>query len=85
MNPTVKNVLIIIVVAVLAILGYQMLNAPDNRTAGERVGDAIDAFGEGKPGKAIDELGDKTPGERVGDAVKDVGDDIKEATDGDGR
>lgn len=85
MNPTVKNVLIIIVVVVVAILGYQMLVAPDNRTTGERVGDAVDAIGEGRPGKAIDELGDKTPGERIGDAVEDVGNDIKEATDGDGR
>ncbi len=84
MNQNVKTILIVIVIAVVAFFGYQMLTAPDNRTTGERVGDAVDAFGEGKPGKAIDELGDKTPGERIGDAVEDVGNDIKEATDGDG-
>lgn len=83
MNQNMKTILIVIVVAVLAILGYQMLTAPDNRSTGERIGDAVDALPEG-PGKAIDELGDKTPGERVGDAVKEAGDDIKEATDGDG-
>lgn len=85
MNQNVKTILIVIVVAVLAILGYQMLTAPDNRSTGERVGDAVDAIGEGRPGKAVEELGDKTPGERIGDAVEDVGNDIKEATDGDGR
>ncbi|HCM83743.1 MAG TPA: hypothetical protein PKW15_03690 [Alphaproteobacteria bacterium] len=81
MNDNVKTILIVIVVAVVAILGYQMLVAPDNRTAGERVGDAIDAFAEGKPGKAIDELEDKTPGEKLGDAIKDFGDEVKEKTD----
>ena len=84
MNDTGRTILVIIVVLIVGVLGYQLLTAPDHRSTGERIGDAVDALPEG-PGKAIDELGDKTPGERVGDAVKDIGDDIKEGTDGDGR
>lgn len=55
-------------VAVIGIVGYYVLNAPDQRSAGEKIGDAID------------QLGDRTPGEKLGDAVKDAGDDIKKAT-----
>ncbi len=50
---------------VLALVGFYVLNAPDQRSPGEKIGDAID------------QLGDRTPGEKLGDAVKDVGDDLK--------
>lgn len=64
-QPQGKNLMIIGLVVILAIIGFYVLNAPDKRSAGERVGDAID------------QLGDRTPGEKMGDAVKDVGDDLK--------
>ena len=64
-QPQGKNLMMIGLVVILAVIGFYVLNAPDNRSAGERVGDAID------------QLGDRTPGEKLGDAVKDVGDDLK--------
>lgn len=63
-----KYLLILCLVAVIGFIAYSVLNAPDQRTTGERVGDAID------------QLGDRTPGEKLGDAVKDVGDDMKKST-----
>jgi hypothetical protein len=63
-----KNLMMIGLVVILAFIGFYVLNAPDKRSAGERVGDAID------------QLGDRTPGEKLGDAVRDVGDDINKST-----
>ena len=45
-------------VAIIAIVGLYVLNAPDRRTPGEKIGDAID------------QLGERTPGEKLGDAIK---------------
>lgn len=47
------------IAAIAVFIGYSMLNAPDRRSAGEKIGDAID------------ELEDRTPGERISDAIKD--------------
>ncbi|MDP9195251.1 MAG: hypothetical protein M3O22_00520 [Pseudomonadota bacterium] len=80
MNRNMKTLLVILLLVVIAFFGYRFLTMPDNRTTGERIGDAVDALPEG-PGKAIEELDDKTPGERLGDGVKDLGDKIKENTD----
>jgi hypothetical protein len=55
-------------VVFIAAIGMYVLNAPDRRSPGEKIGDAIDA------------LGDRTAGEKLGDAAKDVGDDLKKAT-----
>ena len=46
-------------VVVLAIVAYGVLNAPDRRSGGEKIGDAID------------ELGDRSLGKRIGDDLKD--------------
>lgn len=62
-----KNLMMIVVVVILIVVGFYVLNAPDRRTAGEKIGDAID------------QLGDRTPGEKLGDAVKGVGDDMKKS------
>lgn len=75
-----KNTTAILVVIVLAILVYAVLVMPDQRTAGQRVGDAVDALPQGID-KAARELEKRTPGEKLGDAVKDAGDNIKDATD----
>jgi hypothetical protein len=48
-------------VAVIGIVGYFVLNAPDRRSPGEKIGDAID------------QLQDRTPGEKLGDAVHNAG------------
>lgn len=65
-----------LLILVLAILALGVMNMPDRRTTGERVGDAIDALPQGAD-KAARQLERRTPGEKMGDAVKDVGEDIK--------
>lgn len=75
----------IIIVVILAIAIYSFMTMPDDRTTGERMGDAVDELSEGNGlDDAARELEDRTPGERVGDAIEDTGDEIREQTDGDG-
>jgi len=74
---TARTILIVIVIGILAFAGYRVLNMKDQRTAGERVSDAVGAISDGVD-KAERQLENRTPGEKVGDAVKDVGDDIKD-------
>lgn len=75
MSKNGKIIVAIIVVLVLAGGAFAMLNAPDNRTAGEHVGDAVDSLSEGEGlDDAARELEDRTPAERMGDAVEDATD-----------
>jgi|GEM_PF-3320840 len=75
MSKNGKIIVAIIVVLVLAGGAFAMLNAPDNRTAGEHIGDAVDSFSEGEGlDDAARELEDRTPLERAGDAVEDATD-----------
>ncbi len=45
-------------VVFIAVIGIYVLNEPDRRSPGEKIGDAID------------ELGDRTAGEKLGDGLK---------------
>jgi hypothetical protein len=74
-----RTILVLVVIGVIAVVGYLALNTPDQRTTGERMGDAVDAISDGVD-KAGRQLEDRTAGEKLGDAIKDVGDDIKEKT-----
>ena len=67
------------VVLALGLIVWNMLTMPDNRTTGQRIGDAVDAAPQGLD-KAARQLENRTPGERLGDAVKDAGDTIKDGT-----
>lgn len=58
--PSGKFLVTAALVVILAVLGYYVLNEPDKRSAGEKIGDAID------------ELGDRTPSERLGDNLKKI-------------
>ncbi len=64
---------------IIGILGYYVLNAPDQRSAGDKIGDAIDELPKGVD-KAARQLQDRTPGEKLEDAVEDAGDNLKKAT-----
>ena len=67
----------IIVVAFIAIIvGYYILNAPDQRDAGQKIGDAIHELHNG-PDKAARQLEDRTPGQKLEDAAHDEKKDIK--------
>lgn len=71
--------MIAVLTVFVAVIGYYILNAPDNRNAGEKVSDAINELPKGVD-KAARQLEDRTPGEKLGDVVKDAGDDAKKAT-----
>lgn len=60
----------------IALGGYFILNAPDQRSGGDKIGDAINELPNGVD-KAARELEDRTPGEKLGDAVEDAGDELK--------
>jgi predicted LPLAT superfamily acyltransferase len=66
--------------AVLAgVLAYYVLTAPDRRSAGQKISDAVHELPEGTD-KAARQLESRTPGEKLGDAAEDAGDDLKKAT-----
>ena len=73
-----KLVPTIIVALIVAILGYYILNTPDRRDAGQKIGDAINELHNG-PEKAARQLEDRTPGEKLQDVVEDEKKDIKKA------
>ncbi len=79
MTSSSKTLVFILVVAVIAVVGYGILTMPDNRTTSQRVGDAIHDLDKG-PTQAARQLEDRTPGQKLGDAVKDTGDNIKQST-----
>jgi hypothetical protein len=79
MGNSTKGILSILVLLVLGVLAWGVLTMPDQRSTGQRIGDAIDALPHGV-GKAADQLGDRTPGQKLGDAVKDTGQTIKDST-----
>lgn len=67
-----NNALFFVIIIVLAFAGYVILTMPDQRTAGERAGDAIDALDQGKGvGDAAKQLEKRTPGEKLGDTIKE--------------
>jgi hypothetical protein len=67
-----KNLVTIILVIIIAVVGYKLLTMPDQRTTGQRLGDAVDTLNEGKGiDKAAEQLEKRTPGEKLGDAIKD--------------
>jgi hypothetical protein len=63
---------------VIAVIGYLILTAPDQRDPGQKIGDAINELHNG-PEKAARQLEDRTPGDKLEDAAKDEKHDIKKA------
>ncbi len=80
MTPTNRNLMLLAAAILVAVVSWSVLTMPDQRSSGEKIGDAIDALPQGV-GKAAEQLEDRTPGEKLGDAVEDAGKDIKESTD----
>jgi len=71
-----KFISITVTALVVIILGYYVLNAPDQRTAGQKIGDAVQELPNG-PDKAARQLEDRTPGQKLQDAAHDEKQDIK--------
>ncbi len=65
-----KKLLIVAVIVIVAVLSYALLTMRDQRSAGEKIGDAIDALPQGAD-KAERQLEDRTPGQKLGDKIKD--------------
>lgn len=74
-----RSLMLIAAVIVAGVLSWVVLTMPDQRTAGEKIGDAVDALPQGLD-KAARQLEDRSPGEKLGDAVKDAGQEIKKST-----
>jgi hypothetical protein len=82
MNAKNKKLLPAVGIALIVVLvGYFVLNTPDQRTAGDKIGDAINELEKGGPEKAMRQLQDRTTGEKIEDAASDAKDDIKRAID----
>ncbi|MCC7305155.1 MAG: hypothetical protein IT558_02735 [Alphaproteobacteria bacterium] len=75
MNRNTTIIIVTLLVLVLGFAAFNALNAPDTRSPGEKLGDAVDQLDNGVD-NAARELEDRTPAERIKD-------DINDATDND--
>ena len=71
--------IVVLTLVLIVILGYYVLNAPDRRSGGEKVSDALHELPNGVD-KASRQLKDRTPKDKLEDAATDAGDDVKKAT-----
>lgn len=71
-----KLISIIAVTLIVIVTGYYFLNAPDQRDAGQKIGDAIKELPNG-PDKAARQLEDRTPGQKLQDSAQDEKKDIR--------
>jgi len=62
--------LTVVLIIIVAVLAYGFLTMRDQRSTGQRIGDAIDALPHGAD-KAEQQLEDRTPGQKLGDKIKD--------------
>lgn len=68
-----NTIVVVLVVAVVALVGYFVMTMPDRRSGGEKIGDAITEIENGNGiDNAARELEDRTPAERAKDAVNDA-------------
>lgn len=75
MSKNAKTIIGVLVLILVLVVGYTLFTAPDNRTVGEQIGDAVDTLSEGEGlDDAARELEDRTPAERMGDAIEDATD-----------
>jgi uncharacterized membrane protein len=84
MDKNTKTIIIVLVVLVVAVLGILAMNAPDDRSAGERIGDAVENLDQGLPA-AAEQLEDQSAGERMmndaGEAMENAGENIQQGAE----
>lgn len=78
-NNSTKYLMFWGVVLLIGVVGYYVLNAPDRRNSGEKVGDAINELSKGVD-KAARQLQDRSPADKLNDAARDAAKDIKKST-----
>ena len=66
-------------IVVIGIVSFYVLNAPDQRSPGDKIGDAVNELPNGVD-KAARQLESRTPGQKLDDAAKDAGRDLRKAT-----
>lgn len=71
-----RDIAIIVFIIAVGVAGYFLLNAPDQRTDGEKIGNAIDEL-SGGINKAARQLEPRTLGDKLDDAAKDTADKLK--------
>ncbi len=69
-SPTTRNIAVLAVILVLALVAYSILTMPDRRTTGDKISDAVHELPNGVD-KAGRQLEDRTPGQKIGDTIKD--------------
>lgn len=74
-----KYLLILIVSALILLVGYYVMNKPDQRNAAQKIGDAVNELPNGVT-KASRQLENRTPGDKLEDAAQDAKDSINKAT-----
>ena len=72
-NSTSSKVIFLLIIVVLGAIAWGVLTMPDQRSTGDKIGDAVDALPQGVD-KATQQLEDRTPGEKLGDEIKDATD-----------
>ena len=70
MNQVTRNILVVAVLVVVGFLAYSLLTMPDHRSAGQKIGDAVNELPNGVD-KAGRQLESRTPGQKIGDTIKD--------------
>ena len=78
-QSTGRTLLLIAIVAIVALIGYGIMYGPDGRTDSQKMSDAIKELPNGVDNSAR-QLEDRTPADKLVDAVEDVGNDLKKAT-----
>ena len=73
MNSNTKTILAVLGIVVITGLAYVVLTTPEQRTVGEKVGDAVDHLDNGVD-DAARQLKDRSPAEKIKDEVKDATD-----------
>jgi hypothetical protein len=70
-----NKVSIALIVVIVAGIAYYVLNMPDQRTAGQKIGDAVQELPNAKD--AGRQLENRTPGQKLEDAAHDEKQDVK--------
>ncbi len=76
MSFNAKIIPVVVAGLIVAVIGYYVLNAPDNRNPAQRISDAAGELHNG-PDKAARQLESRTPGDKLQDAVEDGKTDVK--------
>lgn len=84
MSKNAKTIVIVLVVLAVVVVGALAMKAPDDRTAGERIGDAVENLDQGIP-EAAEQLEDQSAAERVvhdaGEALEEAGESIQQGAE----